>query len=144
MCLDWLFIQRYGISKPKDLIESDWTEVYNLLNSEFPNAKIYISDRRTKLAPFSEYARFMKWSTVSQNKYIPEYYDCDDFSFALMGDFHRIPEWGCLAFGILWLKKPAHAVNVFIDSNKQIWVVEPQNDNIFKMPTHWEESLVIL
>jgi len=69
--------------------------------------------------------------------------NCDDYSFQLMGDFH-IPKWSALAFGILWLDKPAHAVNLFVDDNREVWIVEPQDDKIFKLPKDWKERMLIM
>jgi len=70
---------------------------------------------------------------------------CDDFSFALMGHISN-PSWGALPFGIVWTKIPggAHAVNCFIDKNRDVWIVEPQNDAVYKCPSNWEPYLVMI
>jgi len=144
MCFNYFYKRRYGISKPKQVVDADYSILRSKLQSEFPKAHLLLSDWEYKLAPFTEYERLIRWSLTDKNKYIKESYDCDDFSFSLMGDFHQIPEWGSLAFGIFWLLTPAHAVNMFVDDEYKVWVVEPQTDNIFKFPKDWVEDLVMM
>jgi len=38
------------------------------------------------------------------------------------------------AIGIVWAYTPRgnHALNFFIDKNKQVWYIEPQNNKVFK------------
>ena len=71
--------------------------------------------------------------------------NCDDFSFALMGSVSN-PDWGALPFGIVWTTTPSglHAVNCFIDKNREVWIIEPQNDNIFKCPPDWDPLFIVI
>ena len=70
--------------------------------------------------------------------------DCDDFAIALMGSFHIQKNWAGLAFGIFIIADPPHAVNIFIDSRLDVYLVEPQTDRIFKMPDDWIGNLIIM
>ena len=149
MCIEkikeFLFFREYKITPPVDTNDLDLVELYSILNSEFNNANINVTDRKYKTAPFSEYARLISWSKVDKRDYVTEYYDCDNFSLALMGEFN-IPEWSALAFGILFAETPegAHAINFFIDNNNDVWIVEPQNDSIFPMPITWKPYFVLI
>lgn len=130
---------------PEYLKDLTINEVYTILLSEFPEATLYLSDNKYKTVSKEQLKAYLHTNQVSENKYVSEYYDCDDFSFALMGELSN-PEWGALPFGILWTKVPggAHAVNCFIDSDHEVWIIEPQNDSIFKLPPDWVPYLVIM
>ena len=145
MCFRWFFEKKYGITPPVNTKKINMEEIYSILDAQFPKAETWVSDNEYQTTTFSEYERFLHWNQVDKRLYIKEYYDCDDFSFQLMGD-SQIPGWSSLAFGILWTSTPngGHAVNFFIDNNYDIWIVEPQNDHIFSMPKEWEEYLVIM
>jgi len=145
MCFRYFLEKRYGISPPVETDVITFTEVITILDAQFPKAEKWVSDSIFKVAPFSEYERFLSWNQVDKRLYIKEFHDCDDYSFQLMGDI-QIPKWSELAFGILWTSTPngGHAVNFFIDNNRDVWIVEPQNDKIFVMPKDWEEYLVIM
>jgi hypothetical protein len=70
---------------------------------------------------------------------------CDDFSYSIMGRISN-PDWGALPFGVLWTEVPggAHAVNCFIDNNRDVWVLEPQTDSLFSLPGNWNPYLVMM
>lgn len=144
MCIKQI-VDKMKLGKPKNIEELDHTELYSLLYSEFPEADIYISDRKYKTTSFNEYVRFLQYDQTDKNRYISEYFDCDNFSFLLMGNTNK-QGWSSLAFGILWVHTPkgGHAVNLFIDNNRDIWIIEPQNDKIFRRPEDWKGYLVII
>jgi len=139
MCFELFFEKKYGISKPKDTQEITNTELYSLLVSEFQCDMIELSDWKYKTAPFGEYVRFLNYDATDELIYTSEFFDCDDFSVRLHGNI-TIPYWSALAFGELWVITPdgGHAVNLFIDNNFDVWVVEPQTDEIFTMPDNWK------
>ena len=64
--------------------------------------------------------------------WLSEAYDCEDFSYALMGFWRRIV--GTVAFGIVW--SDTHAFNFMVDEKRQIWIVEPQGNKF----TRFEEA----
>jgi len=134
-----------SIPAPNPLDDLDSSEVLTILKAEFPKALILLSDEAYKTTTKSELERFLKEDIVDKWKYTSTYFDCDDFSFALMGNLSN-PDWGCLTFGILWTSVPngAHAVNCFISNSGKVYIVEPQNDDVFKLPDNWEPYLVMM
>lgn len=138
-------VEKQDIPAPSPLEELDVTEVNTLLKSEFPKATLLLSDEKYKTTTKKELERYLEEDLTDKWNYIPTYFDCDDFSYALMGHLSN-PDWGCLAFGILWTKVPggAHAVNCFISNSHRVYIVEPQNDKIFSLPDNWEPYLVMM
>lgn len=106
---------------------------------------IYISDEYYNAVNIDELKKFLAQDDEDKKEYIPVDHDCDDFSFQLMGRIHELNP--SLAFGIVWIQSVdyGHALNFAIDKNKQLWFVEPQNDNVFKdKPKDWELILAII
>jgi hypothetical protein len=140
-------LQKYEvpIPPPQYLEDIDYAEVYSILKAEFPDAIIYLSDRNFKTTTKTELERFLNHDLIDIRQYISEYYDCDDFSYALMGAISN-PEWGALPFGIVWADIPggAHAINCFIDNDRQVWIIEPQNDSVFVRPSDWHPYFVVM
>jgi hypothetical protein len=150
MCLDsvkrWICGVGIDIDPPEEKEDIGNSEVYTILQAEFgKECKLYLSDREYKTTTVDELKRFLSNDIVDSYKYISEYYDCDDFSFALMGNM-SVPEWSDLTFGILWSGTPngGHAINCFIDIDREVWIIEPQNDNVFKLPDDWTPWVVMM
>jgi len=103
------------------------------------------SDDSYKLVDYDHLRAFLEDNDVSNREYIPEKHDCDDFSFILMGDVTR---WDAdLAFGIIWGITPegtGHAFNWFIDTDKKVWFVEPQTDEIFEPTDKYQISRTMI
>lgn len=139
MCFDFFYEKKYGISKPVDTQDLTNVELYSLLVSEFECDMIQLSDYKYKTAPFSEYIRFLDYDKTDELIYTSEWFDCDDFSVRLHGNF-TVPYWSALAFGELWVETPSggHAVNVFVDNDHYVWIVEPQTDDVFSVPNNWK------
>ena len=139
MCLNYFFEKKYGITKPVNTKTIDVSALYSVLYSEFQCDVMEMSDTKYKTAPYEEYDRFLQYDDTDEIIYTSEFFDCDDFSVRLHGNI-TIPYWSALAFGELWVKKPegGHAVNVFVDNDMEVWIVEPQTDAIFKMPSDWK------
>ena len=84
-----------------------------------------------------------------------EAYDCDDFSFALMGALHANPykpQWmptGKEAVFITWVwwkegnNTYGHALNMCVTADKKVYMIEPQNYTIFNVPPNWNLILII-
>ncbi len=141
MCL-----KKSKLPRPLGLEDITSAEIADVLKQNCYKANIYLSDSIYSTTSIDELIRFLKADDTNEYRYVSEYYDCDDFSFRLMGQVHSV-EWGALPFGIVWLTKENnvnHAVNIFIDDEHEIWLIEPQNDNIFELPTGWIPYLVIL
>jgi len=146
MCLGWFSKSKLG--KPSPLVDVEYTELMSTLRAELgESCVIYIYDSKYKLTSLTEYARFISQDDTDKESYISEYLDCDDFSIRLYGQF-SIKHWSSLPFGILISNTPMftypHAVNIFVDDNLDVWIVEPQNDNISKLPSNWEPLMVVI
>jgi len=145
MCLDFIYKLIYGIEPAKNKVQVSWLDVRNVLKNAFGDVDIHLVDRKYELCPKSEIERFLKADSIDLNFYVSEYHDCDDFSFELMGAMNK-PGWSGLAFGIMSTHVPdgSHAVNCFVDSNFEAWIVEPQNDKIFKKPDDWTPYFILM
>lgn len=137
--------QETNIPEPFYLENIDYNEVSTILKAEFPIARLYLSDNKYKTTTIDELRNYLRFDLTDKNRYVPEYYDCDDFSYALMGSLSN-PSWGCLPFGILWTStsNSNHAVNCFIDNNRKVWIIEPQTDAVFELPEYWTPYLVMM
>lgn len=135
-----LIIALFGLSRPfKPTIRAEITitDLYKLLRDAFPEASIYLSDKVYNLCNLEDIEEFLKQDKTNHSKYVPEDYDCDDFSYRLMGQF-SIPGWSSLAFGIFW--SDVHALNAFIDQNLDFWYIEPQSDGVSNKLADWQGS----
>ena len=122
---DWLF----GEGIPEDWEPVDNTYVVEKLIGAFPYAKIYIADAIYYVCPHQTIESFLAEDPTDRERYVTETYDCDDFSFRLMGQFHAKP-YAALAFGIAWSQ--VHAYNIFVSKEGEVLIVEPQTDEILK------------
>jgi len=150
MCRNWicnlLCRKPSSIPKPYYLDDISVSEVYTILKAEFPNCQIYLSDSKYKTTSVIELRRFLSHDMVDKEQYVSQYFDCDDFSFSLLGNITN-SEWGSLPFGLLWTEIEggvAHAVNIFIDDNRIVHVIEPQDDSVFSVPGNWKPYLIVM
>jgi hypothetical protein len=133
----------FGEPTPTDWVLLDYVSVAEKLISAFPRAKLYLSDNDYYTCPKETIATFLSEDPTNLEQYTSELFDCDDFSFRLMGQFHVKP-YASLAFGIAWSE--VHAYNVFIDSTGQVYLVEPQTDQIL-LPSNdisYDTALIII
>lgn len=139
------FFKKSAMPKPNGLVDITSEDIAPILKTSCPNANIYLSDSYYSTVSIGELRRFLADDKTNEYRYVSEFYDCDDFSFRLMGQIHSV-EWGALPFGIMWTQIPGgnHAVNCFIDCDKKLWIVEPQNDSVYFLPNDWSPYLVIL
>jgi len=147
MILNWLrslICEKY-ISPPKELEDISKDEIFSVLSAEFPKGTKFISDVNYKTTSKEEMMRFLKEDISDKYGYVSELYDCDDFAFKLMGQVSN-PDWGCLPFGIIYTKvnNIYHALNCFIDKDRELWLIEPQNDSIYKCPKSWVCVMIVI
>jgi len=138
MCLKW-FQKPVNTSdilpEPKSSIVVDGGEVTNIIRARFPSCELFISDLNSyKLVSHEDLAWFLLQDQTNKGEYVVEKFDCDDYSYRLMGQV-SVPNWSDLAFGIVWTD--AHALNCFIDEDKKFWFVEPQDDTIRENYPAW-------
>lgn len=145
MCFKWFIKQKYDITPPEPLTDLDFNTLQMLIRAEFPDAQVYLSDSYYKTTTIDELKRFLAFDKTSEEHYISEWYDCDDFAAVTNGTIN-IPGWYWLPFGIMWTETPGggHAVNVFVDNLNDIYIVEPQTDAIYSLPGNWRPYLIII
>lgn len=151
MCLKWLCkilcnpSDQPIIPEPKYLEDIDVSEIITIIQAQYPKIPLYARDRNYKTTTTDELKRFLRYDRIDENSYIPDIYDCDDFSFALVGSINQ--HWGCLSLGAMWIKhshKKPHALNFFIDKERKIWIVEPQSDKVYELEEEWHPYLIII
>ena len=116
-------------SEPKVFGTINWDEVTDIIEPHIKKSnKIYLSDTNYSLTSVDEIRKFLYNDRLNYQKYT-ESHDCDNFSYQLMGYFSQWSYSFC--FGIAW--SGTHAFNIFIDKDKKLYVIEPQNDAIYTM-----------
>lgn len=130
-----LLIIGYLIVKPtrrKERKTIDWTEVESLLKRAFgEKGTFFLVDGKYKIPTLENLKKFLAEDKTDLYKYVPEWFDCDDFSFRLMGQF-SFPGWSDIAFGIA--VSQVHAYNCVIAEDKgemKVYLIEPQSDEVF-------------
>ena len=122
---------------PISSIEGD--ELTALFSSAHSSANIILSDAKYELYTKEAIIKFLNYNLTNNRTYITEGHDCDDFAKILLGDYTK---WAssnktqkASTFGIAYgiINNISHAVNLFVDSEKKIWFVEPQSDRIFTL-----------
>lgn len=115
-------------------------ELYGILKNQLGiDSRIYLADSIYNLTSVDKLKEILIGDDTDNYVYRNEYFDCDDFSFRLMGQLST-PEYSDLAFGILWVGSKGnsgHALNIFVDEHKDVYIVEPQTDEI------WEAKYII-
>ena len=117
----------YVLEPPTSTLRISHDELKALLRGAAPFAGLYISDRSFLLCNNDDIARFLVEDETNHTKYETEVYDCDNFSYRLMGQL-SIPQWSDLSFGIIWTK--GHALNCLVTESRELLLVEPQTDEI--------------
>lgn len=130
------------IPKPKGKRKIvDWKEIEILLTNAFgENCILFLVDGKYKIPSLKNIKAFLTEDKTDLFTYIPEWLDCDDFSFRLMGNF-SIPGWSDIAFGIATSK--VHAYNCLIAEDKgemKVYLVEPQTDKIIPIEKIRDEA----
>lgn len=151
--MNWLFIlqkivcsiceqkQSLTIRPPTSTKEISNTDLYKLLRVKFPKAALYLSDMSYKLCSLADINYFLKQDRTNRYEYKNEIFDCDNFSYRLMGQF-SIPEWSPLAFGICWTN--LHALNIIVSEARGILFIEPQKDTVQEKLRAWQGSSIRL
>jgi len=63
--------------------------------------------------------------------YICDWRDCDDFAKILMT---RVSLWTMgLAFGYVSIDRGGHVINLFVDSDLQVWGIDAMRETVWKI-----------
>lgn len=123
-------------------------EIKSILNNLWPGIRIMCADRDYWLPSEKDLKDIIWKSYIDEYQYAIERFDCDDFALVLhafivqeryiRADEHKLPkeEWFPWAFGEVWGSKfqgenTAHAINICITDEEEIFLIEPQNDKIW-------------
>ena len=127
--------------KPIVRKQVDSNYIYGILNALTPSAThIYISDNQYWLCSENDIESFLNLDETNKRFYVTEEFDCDDFSYRLMGQL-SIPQWSGIAFGIVWTN--LHALNCFIDEAGKFWFIEPQSDKLQDKLEAWQGTEIL-
>ena len=125
--------------KPTSREVVSYQGLYQILRQRFPEGELYLSDRIYLLCDVDDINAFLKQDATNKYKYQEDVYDCDDFSYRLMGQF-SVPDWSYLAFGIVWTE--SHALNILVTEDKKILFIEPQSDTLQEELLAWQGSMI--
>jgi hypothetical protein len=129
---------------PQQTSETTMSKIYVM--QAFKNVDdLKLTDTRYKLVDINQLKIFLSRNTVNSRKYVSDSNDCDDFALILLGD---VTKWDSdLAFGIAWVVREGydyHALNVLIGTDKRVYFVEPQTDDVFLVPDNWDIRFVLM
>jgi len=118
-------------------------------------AQFWLADSKYYAANLADIQSVLQQTKIEQLKYVAEDFDCDDFSFTLMGALHANPyepkkmPTAKQAVFIVWVwwkmgnNVYGHALNMCVTADKKVYMIEPQNDRIFNVPPNWNLLLVM-
>ena len=87
-------------------------------------------DRLYKLIDKETFVAFLDQDDTDKLTYIIDWRDCDDFARIFLA---RVIEWmPGLPIGIANIDNGTHVVNVFVDSDLQVWFVDAQHDRVYE------------
>ena len=118
------------------------TEQRAIITAYLTDDNIFLADRQYRSIESNQVHNYLMVDLLDKRKWESEIWDCDDFAVQLYARFKYV--FRGAAFGICWIIDPPHAVNFFITEKREIWLVEPQNDNIFKKPADWKIWFVLM
>lgn len=106
-------------------------------------ADFKFADRAYKQANLDAINSVLAADKTDKEKYIAEDFDCDDFAFALVGAFHKNRRTAEMPIFLTWVQTPAggHAVVSFYFGGA-VAIIEPQTDEVFRVPADWQLILL--
>ncbi len=114
-------------------------EVAAIINAKLPGVDLFLSDDIYHTCSKDALIAELGLADAHTLKYLANDFDCDDFSYRLMGDM-SYPPWSVLPFGIVWTS--VHALNCFIDDQGVFYFVEPQTNKISQELEGWQGTTV--
>ena len=87
-------------------------------------------DRIYRLIGKEAFMVFLEQDDTDKLTYIIDWRDCDDFAKLLMA---RVIEFmPGLPIGIVHVDNGSHVVNIFVDSDLQVWFVDARHDRVYE------------
>jgi hypothetical protein len=130
MCLRWL----QKVKTPEGT-EIGMQEL-GLLFSQIPRPvnNIVWMDNKYITTTLTKYLSIFEDDKTDMERYVSEYYDCDNFAVALLGLIRGNKNYSHFPFGLCFVTTPegtGHAINIFVDNKKDIYYLEPQTDEVW-------------
>lgn len=113
-----------------------------IIESNLTKQNIFLADRQYKTVEKDLVHSYLNLDPLNLEEWKGEIFDCDDFAVQLYARFKYI--FRGAAFGVCWVVEPSHALNFFIDKSLNVWLVEPQTDDIFQKPKDWKVWFVLI
>lgn len=110
------------------------SEVISILkNTGIMGIKIETLDQGYDIPKVEDVHKFLELNIFRNLKYYSDVYDCDKYAFSLFAlckNFYR-----GYAIGVIFLDRTydKHCMNFFIDKDKQVWLIEPQDNTVTKL-----------
>ena len=120
--------QKSEIESPKPTGKLSYNETRSILN-QLGVMNVYLADTQYSTCPKNNALLFQQKIGVNLKRYIAEDHDCDVFSFESMGYWNKDDYQ--YAYFIVWSN--THAFNLFIDDEKNIWIIEPQSAKFYSI-----------
>ena len=120
-----------------------WERLLMAITGQGWQSLFFFADNYYKETDEKLIRQILKEDETALEKYVPEFFDCDDHTFRLMGAFHQNRETAAMPIFITWVMTPrgGHALlSYYVDG--KVKLIEPQNDKIFLVPEGWELILL--
>ena len=95
-----------------------------------PAEEIEFRDCYYYLITLDDMRKLLEWDKTDQREWVAEEYDCDDFAYDL---WRNIARHYHIALGVIGVELPdgtLHMMNIFFSAEGQVYVIEPQTDEI--------------
>jgi len=137
--LQWLF--DLFKKKIEFFVKKDESDIEKLLIEKFKQEKregvislikpvqIFNLDKEMYLCTKEDMMAYLRSNLLSLKFSKLEVNDCDDFALHLWSQVKK--DYPLLSFG--FVLSSGHAFNIFIDNNLEIWIVEPQTDELISL-----------
>lgn len=139
-------VVKVGKGNTEDLSHTELREILRTqLHLPVNCSYLHVNDRDYITVDENRLKAFAEKDSTSELKYKAEVADCDDFTFVMLGEIKKnLFKYGsngnrALAVGqiqgVLWKnddKGEKHAMVIYINKDKKVRFLEPQNDKIYK------------
>lgn len=118
---------------------SIWTLIFDTIAKLFGGGgTFHLADQSYAVADEGIIFDILAKDLTNLERYVAEYFDCDDHTFRLMGAFHQDRRTAAMPIFICWVSMPegGHAVLSYY-KHGQVKIIEPQNDDIYDVPKEW-------
>jgi len=95
-------------------------------------------DGKYYVPPLEDMQKIIAWDWVDAKEYIREIYDCENFAFSFKARVDRLFHLNNVALVIDW--SGLHAYNMFVTSDGEVFILEPQTDEYWSVREHDYQS----